>query len=190
MAPKNVVLEATPLSSKESVMLRDESTSGGVFEADGGVVRDDGNAARCERVHRTLKRIVKARSALDLAEAAALREAQELRIWRTYGCASLVEYLERELGYTAREAVERLRIAKVIADLPAIASAMEQGELGYSGVRELTRVATPETENDWLEACQDKTAHEIQALVSGHDRVIGRAIRSIRRCASMYCATW
>src|SRR5688572_3327065 len=142
-------------------MLRDESKSDGVFEGwnDGGALRrtggeatkhggapELGDATRCEQLHRRLKRIVKARSALDLAEAAALREAQELRIWRIYGCASLVEYLERELGYSAREAVERLRIAKLIVDLPAIANAMEQGELGYSGVRELTRVATPETE--------------------------------------------
>src|SRR5688572_11874598 len=118
-------------------MLRDESKTDGTFDGWNGSAEDRacGDAARCEQVHRRLKRIVKARSALDLAEAAALREAQDLRIWRVYGCASLVEYLERELGYTAREAVERLRIAKMIVDLPAIASAMEQGELGYSGVR-------------------------------------------------------
>src|SRR2546421_11706207 len=60
----------------------------------------DHHGDRCERVHRTLKRIVKARGALDAQEAAALREAADLMLWRRYGCASLVDYLEREMGYT------------------------------------------------------------------------------------------
>jgi hypothetical protein len=54
-----------------------------------------------------LKRIVKARGALDAQECAALREAQKLVIWRAHGCASLVEYMERELGYTARAVRDR-----------------------------------------------------------------------------------
>ena len=50
---------------------------------------------RCERVHRTLKRIVKARGALDAQECAMLREAQKLMIWRAYGCARFVDYMVR-----------------------------------------------------------------------------------------------
>src|SRR5688572_1606239 len=52
----------------------------------------------CERVHRTLKRIVKARASLDAQEAAALREAKRLRVWREYGYASMVQYMEAEMG--------------------------------------------------------------------------------------------
>ena len=62
----------------------------------------DNHGERCEKVHRTLKRIVKARGALDAQEAAALREAEELVLWRRYGCTSLVDYMEREMGYTPR----------------------------------------------------------------------------------------
>lgn len=39
-------------------------------------------AERCEQLHRRLKRIVKARGALDMQEAEALREAQKLALWR------------------------------------------------------------------------------------------------------------
>ena len=62
---------------------------------------------RCARVHRTLKRIVKARGALDASEAAALREAQEVRLWRAYGYASLLDYMEREMGYAPRAVQDR-----------------------------------------------------------------------------------
>ena len=66
-----------------------------------------GDADRCAHVHRKLKRIVGARGKLDAEEAAALREALKLRIWRTYGYASLVEYMEREMGYSPRAAIDR-----------------------------------------------------------------------------------
>src|SRR3954469_6733628 len=74
----------------------------------------------CERVHRTLKRIVKARGALDAQECAALREAQKLMLWRAFGCASLIDYMEREMGYTQRAAIERLRVAKAIEEVPEL----------------------------------------------------------------------
>src|SRR5690606_32637197 len=63
---------------------------------------------------------------------------------------------------------ERLRVAKVITELPLIAEALEQGELRHSAVRELSRVAVPETEDAWLEAVRGKCVREIEAMVSGH----------------------
>ena len=122
------------------------------------------DCARCEsaavgdgeRIHRTLKRIAKARALLDAQEAAALREAQRIRLWEQFGYTSLVDYMERELGYTARAAVERLRVANAIEDLPAVEAALEQGTLSFSGARELTRIVTPETQDAWLDAAQDK----------------------------------
>jgi hypothetical protein len=124
----------------------------------------------CERVHRTLKRIVKARASLDAQEAAALREGKRLRVWRELGYASMVQYMEAELGYTARVAMERLRVANAIEDLPVIADLLDKGELSLSAAEELTRVATPETEGDWLAACHDKPVREIEAMVAEHNK--------------------
>ena len=123
---------------------------------------------RCARVHRTLQRIVKARGALDASEAAALREAQEVWLWRAYGYASLLEYMEKRMGYGPRAALERLRVARVIEELPAIGEAMTQGDLSFSAAREITRVATAETENEWLAAIADKNLRQVEELVSGH----------------------
>jgi hypothetical protein len=131
-------------------------------------VVDNDHEARCGQVHRRLQRIVKARGALDAAEAAALREAQHLGLWRRYGYASLLEYMEFQLGYSPRAALERLRVANAIVDLPQIAEALTTGELSFSGARELTRVATAETEGEWLSAITDKNLREVEHLVSGH----------------------
>jgi len=129
-----------------------------------------GREEHCARLHRTLKRIVKARAALDREEAEALREAERLRIWRHLGYSSLVEYMEMELGYSPRAALERLRVANAIVELPTIAEALAQGELSFSAVRELTRVVTPETEQVWLDASDGKNLRDIEQLVSGHKR--------------------
>lgn len=123
---------------------------------------------QCEQVHRRLKRIVKARGALDMQESAALREAETLRVWRHFGYSSLLEYMEMEMGYTPRAAIERLRVAKAIEELPVIADAMEQGDLSFSAARELTRVATPETEAEWLDAASEKNLRQVEDIVSGH----------------------
>src|SRR5690349_25100450 len=104
-------------------MLRDGSIESDGDASNGG---DAGHGDRCERLFRRLKRIVKARGALDLEEAAALREAQALMLWRRYGYASLLEFMELELGYSPRAATERLRVANAIVELPQMAAAMEQ----------------------------------------------------------------
>ncbi|NVB84171.1 MAG: hypothetical protein HOV81_37695 [Kofleriaceae bacterium] len=66
--------------------------------------------------------------------------------------------------------MERLRVAKLIDELPLIREAMMQGELSFSAVRELTRVATAETEGEWLTASREMNQRELEELVSGHKR--------------------
>ncbi len=48
-----------------------------------------------------------------------------------------------------------------------------QGRLLYSVARELTRVATADTEGEWLRASQGKTFREVQRMVSGRTRCDG-----------------
>lgn len=122
-----------------------------------------------EHVDVALRTIAKRRGALDALEAKWLREAIRVKIWREVGCVSLVDYLERRLGYAPRTAHDRVRVATALAELPAIETALAAG-LPHSAVRELTRVATPETEQKWLDACRGKSVHEIEREVAGRAR--------------------
>ena len=81
---------------------------------------------------------------------------------------SLIEYMERAMGYAPHTATERLRVARALAELPLIAEALERGELAHSAVRELSRVATPDTEEAWLGVTRGKSLREVEAMVSGH----------------------
>ena len=73
------------------------------------------------RVDKKLRGIAARRAALDAEEAHLLRYAEELKLWRAYGFASLLEYMERAMGYAPRTAAARLRVARALAELPLIA---------------------------------------------------------------------
>jgi hypothetical protein len=124
--------------------------------------------AEWARVDQRLRSIAARRAALDAEEAHLLRYAEELKLWRAFGFGSALEYMERAMGYSPHTAAERLRVARAIAELPLIAEALERGELAHSAVRELSRVAVPDTEAAWLEAARGKSLREIEAMVSGH----------------------
>jgi len=51
--------------------------------------------------------------------------------------------------------------------LPAMAAELEEGKLAWSAVRELTRVATSRTEQDWLRAASGRTLREVERFVAG-----------------------
>ncbi|HMG24084.1 MAG TPA: DUF222 domain-containing protein, partial [Kofleriaceae bacterium] len=119
-------------------------------------------------VDRALRDISVRRAALDAQEARWLREAEALQIWRPLGMVSALDYLERVLHYAPRTAHDRLRVARALGSLPALTGALSRGELSFSAVRELTRVATAATEARWLAAAAGKNLREIEDLVADH----------------------
>jgi len=124
--------------------------------------------AEWQQVDRRLREYARHRSALDAAEAFDLVRAEQLKIYVGFGCVSLYEYIERVLGYGPHAARERMRVARSLATLPETAAALARGALTYSGVRELTRVATPETEADWLAQAEGLVTNQIESLVANH----------------------
>ncbi len=106
----------------------------------------------------------------DLLNSSWLREAEALQIWRPLGMVSALDYMERVLGFAPRTAKERLRVARALGALPELERALETGELAFSAVRELTRVASATTEHDWIERARGKNLREIEELVAGHQQ--------------------
>jgi predicted nucleic acid-binding protein len=124
---------------------------------------------RWKIVDRALRTISARRTALDAEEARWLREADALQIWRQLGMVSALDYLERTLHYQLRTAQDRLRVARALGGLPQLTAALDSGELSFSAVRELTRVATPTTEFAWVATAMGKNVHEIEELVANHN---------------------
>ncbi len=119
------------------------------------------------QVHDKLVALAKDRARLDADEAVWLLEGLRQSIHVPLGMGTYFEYLERVFGYRPRFAAERLRVAQALEDLPEIRQALRDGVLSWSAVREITRVATAQTEGEWIETAKNQTMRQVEQLVSG-----------------------
>src|SRR5277367_5919718 len=62
--------------------------------------------------------------------------------WADGKLPSCAHWLNFKCGLNLGAAREKVRVAHALSDLPKIAASMSRGELSYSKVRALTRVAT------------------------------------------------
>jgi hypothetical protein len=123
-----------------------------------------------QTVHGQIKEHAKRRAGLDYEEGLLLLRARRAGVAQRLGFSSLEEYVASVLGYHVHTTRERLRVAECLTDLPRLAGALSGGEVNGSCVRELTRVAVPETEEEWLAVSRGQSVRCLEALVSGHAR--------------------
>ncbi len=83
---------------------------------------------------------------------------------RHLGMVDAADYMERELGYAPHTARERLPVASALDELPVLEAALARGELCFSAVKEVSRVATAETEQEWLDAVRGKSLRMVEEL--------------------------
>jgi len=87
--------------------------------------------------------------------------------------SDLQAFLAWRCGITGREAREFLRVAEALQELPVTRAAFARGELTFTKVRALTRVATGSSEEGLLELAGALTASQLE-----------RALRAFRRVAA------
>ncbi len=110
---------------------------------------------------------------LDAATARLLdliREFDTRGGWNT-GFRSCAAWLSWRVGLDPGAARERVRVARALEILPLLAQSLARGELSYAKVRALTRVATPETEEQLLAVGKAGTAEHVERIVRGWRRV-------------------
>ena len=94
-----------------------------------------------------------------------LAEFDRRRVWDSWGCASPQQWLGWKCGLAYGAASERLRVARALNGLPAIREGLSSGKLSYSKVRELTRVATPDTDDSLATIAGCATAAQVAMIV-------------------------
>jgi hypothetical protein len=67
---------------------------------------------------------------------------------------------------------EKVRVANALGDLPLISAAFAKGEISYSKVRAMTRIATPVNEDSLLLWAQHCTASQIESLSSKYRKAV------------------
>jgi hypothetical protein len=114
-------------------------------------------------------------AALVAAETAAflrMLEAFDRRgCWEGDGIVSCAHWMNWQLGTSRRTAYEQLRVAHALADLDAIAEAFDRGELSYSRVRAITRIATKDSEVELLDLARVSTGQQLETMVRAFRRM-------------------
>lgn len=126
--------------------------------------------AECDALEQEITRIAGHINAIDYYFLKLLADFDEREGWCGDGIKSYAHWLNWKCGLGAVEAREKVRIARSLRDLPQISEAFRTGEISYSKVRAMTRVATPDNEAYLLHIARYGTAAHVEKLVRGYRR--------------------
>ena len=84
--------------------------------------------------------------------------------WHRQGAKSCAHWLSWRVGWDLTTARERVRVAGKLGKFPAVDDALRRGEVSYSKVRAMTRVATPANELLLLDYSRLVTASDLETL--------------------------
>ena len=117
-----------------------------------------------------------------------LRVYEEEERWQ--GFRSCAHWLSWRTGISLGPAREKMRVARCLPSLSLIPEAFAKGELSYSKVRALTRIANPENEEKLLDFSRHGTTAHVERMVR-HWRRLDRgdaseAARAERRGLSVW----
>ena len=100
-----------------------------------------------------------------------IREFDQCEGWSGPGLRSCAHWLNWKCGIGLGAAREKVRVAHALKALPNISDTFRSGEVSYSKVRAITRVATPDNENDLLMIARHGTTAHVERLVRNYRKV-------------------
>jgi hypothetical protein len=103
-----------------------------------------------------------------------IRRFDEAGGWVHSGARSCAHWLSWRIGVGPVTAREKVRVAHALGKLPRLSKALSRGEISYSKVRAVTRVATPQNEETLLTYARCGTAAQLERVVR-HYRGVLRA---------------
>jgi hypothetical protein len=93
-------------------------------------------------------------------------ELDRRQAWaQCWGCLSMAHWLSWRCSVAPVTAREYVRVARCLEELPVTAAAFAAGELSYSKVRALVRVATPASEAGLVELARTATASMLEQII-------------------------
>ncbi|GDX81918.1 hypothetical protein LBMAG42_37290 [Deltaproteobacteria bacterium] len=95
-----------------------------------------------------------------------LADLADRRLYAELGYASVFDYADRVLDLPVRQARDLIRIGRHLCDLPVLAAALADGQLGWTKAREIVSVATPETEAAWVARATTVPSRELEKQVA------------------------
>jgi hypothetical protein len=95
----------------------------------------------------------------------ALRALCETKLYRQLGFPGIVAYADKVFHYRRTQTFEFIRVSRALASLPQISGAFARGELSFALVSKLTRVASAQSEGEWLALASQENAQALEHLI-------------------------
>jgi len=95
---------------------------------------------------------------------ALVAEFDREKAFERHGLANTAQWLNWQCGIGPEAAREKVRVARSLENLPEIADAFSKGEISYSKVRAMTRVATPANQSVLVHVARHGTAAHVEKL--------------------------
>jgi hypothetical protein len=102
-----------------------------------------------DELHRYLLKAHRLENRLKWKFIQGLLALDEGRLYLVLGCSSTLQYAAKHFGWERSRVYEALRVARSLRELPLTREAFTAG-LAYSRVEEITRIATAQTEAEWV----------------------------------------
>jgi hypothetical protein len=93
-----------------------------------------------------------------------IREFDRAGGWHRQGALSCAHWLSWRIGLGLGPAREKVRVAHKLAELPLLDEAFRRGELSYSKLRAMTRVASSANEAALLDLARNSTAAQLERI--------------------------
>jgi hypothetical protein len=116
----------------------------------------------------------------------AIREFDLASGWDVQGALSCAHWLAWRVGWDLRTARERVRVARKLAELPLVDEQLRIGAMSYSQARAISRVATAEKEEVWIEYAKRMPASQLDTLCRSYQNV--QAYDQAREAGAMAAA--
>lgn len=109
--------------------------------------------------------------------------------WSAWGVKTCADWVSWRCGLAPGAAREHVRVARALRELPKTQAGFEAGELSFSKVRALTRVADAESEAALIEIARHATAAQLERMVGAYRRVTAGEAQATHENQYLY-ANW
>lgn len=111
-------------------------------------------------------------------------DIMDRRLYRMLGYSNMAQYATAELKFSKTRSGDFMRLALRLKELPAVKKSLATGDLGYTKVVEIIKVATPFTQDRWVAEAAKTSRRELakkvkrvraKAQARARDRAQGRS---------------
>ena len=124
------------------------------------------SAERAHELNRLLLDVRREQRSAEYRLAKLLAELADQRLFQQLGYATLCHYSEAVLGLRRRQTRALCALGQGLPELPALDTAFEAGELGWTKAREVLRVATPQTVGLWVDFALSHNSRVLERAVA------------------------